>query len=1636
MKTLRLIIVLFAWISGALHAQHVWDGTVDKTLTEGNGSQESPYLISTPEQLAGLAALVNADRIDFAGKHFRLTQDIYLNSFAEGSDTLKWEPIGHIDYSWTTNDTCAFRGSFDGAGHTIFNIYNSGGIGWGDDYDPWAWDSDITSLDLSVFYKALFGVVDGGTIENVRMAGGKMSALGQALLAVSVQEGTTIRNCHVEGSLRSSSEGLEMAGLVYDNHGLIENCTANITAFGYDAAPIAVYNREKGIIRNCVAEGEVNITCHAVGSGFVCNNEGLIESCETRTNISARLGNNPGRKNALSAAGFVDTNSGLIRECATHGNLSTDITPISAIDVGVVAGFCMNNYGRIESSYSDGVYTDNSSGEYAARMVMFVHNNGATANNTYEIPKSGSIANCFAAGSIEPYPQPKVITWEQNTYVFHYDFFTEDGGSNYDMAEPSQETNCYWRTDGIPFTDNPLGCDNRCSGHGITLEQMQSRAFVDTLNRVAKLLGISQWEYRPGQLPYPTGIRVKDVDATEYFAGGDGTKDNPYLIASKEDLLNVAWLANHGYDFRNEYLRQTTDIELNEPRERWSETMPVQWEPIGATKTHSRCNGVWTNYFMGNYDGAFHEVRNLYIDNLSVHQGLFGNISRRYNSVIRNLGVTGAYVHASSGGILAGFIGGKAHIIQCHLSGEAMHEGNQIGNIGSFASDKGANVMLLNCSSSALVNGNGAFFGNDWSSYESQIVNAIYTGESNVKGPDLAFELKENCFVDGDKSAGGDTWRRKTTTWLQSADCVNTLNDAVSRWNDSHADDSDLQLNYWQLQEGDYPKVSENITFRPAVSVSFINNGGTELPTRYVVHGSLIVVPTRPTKEGQLFAGWYKDEQLTDFFDFENERPTSSLTLYAKWIKNDICDYDLSPFANKFATTFHIKTAAQLRAFAAIVNGIYDAEGNLTSAPNDMEGKTVVLDNDIFLNDTTDWQFWGHNAYAVPWEPIGHIATGIGRETSVFKGTFDGQGHVVYGMYIEMGAVPMTSDTSLSGYGLFGRMSAGGCVLRNVGIKASVIDLQLHDGLYYYGYVGIGANSGLLASDLQGEGNIVEQCFAEGKIIVPFKSEKVSSWNGYVAGLIGQASDKNNTIVNCYARVNIENPENQSPKRDAGLVNVLSENCSVSNCYSAGNTYMGLGTKASAVNSYYNRELVSDETDSGAKFTTEMKAKATYTVWDFENIWGRNDDINNGYPYLRQFYLDAPEDSDDPAIVTGIVMEEADSTLTIYVGDSLQLHARVLPENALNQKILWTITPNIIGGTPVLTVNENGLVKAERAGNTIYTVTATSQWGEYKTQCYISTKTKQYATSISIAKDYPSSLTISDTHQFTATVYPADAVNRNVVWSSSNENVIAISPEGLATAVGIGTATVYAKAEDQTNVENGTVQADRLTALVVIQVLPIYVTSMQWLTDPATTMIVGDEQQLAVICLPDNATDKTITWTSSNTNVLTIGQDGLVTAVGKGTATVTASANLSNIFSKLTTNITVKYAEPESIVINEGDIEMSIGEERQLSVTILPENADPTVTWKCNCMARYMSISNDGLLTMKMTPPEPVIVTATTSNGLQSQITVTYKAPDAINNLSSEDNDEEWCTIDGRRLLLRPTKPGLYILNGRKIMIR
>ena len=1257
-------------------AQTYWDGTADKNLP-GEGTETSPYLISTPEQLAGLAERTNVDKEDFAGKYIKLTQDIYLTDLSQEEENRKqWTPIGGVFYGNYSIDQetgeiigserteNSFSGYFDGDGHTIYNLYYVPVNDWGgEDFDPSV--DDLTDVDFSSYDKALFGNIVGGSVKNLTLSNANIAGIGSiGLLASSVKLGSTISNCHVQGKLLSLSAS--MGGIVGENEGLIEHCSANIDMTQGRIGGFVHNNQGTGVIRDCSVSGKAYSTSGDIG-GFVHTNLGLIEQCSASVDMQALYGKQQGNSGSSAyrgrwAGGFVCFNmygvedgrvshQGVIRECYATGSLQSN-------NGGKLGGFGIRNYGLIESCYTTSQLSlADTDGGGRTYMSLFLQENGCYDKDA-ALP--GDCINCFAASTfVLPDVDDGLYDCMPFTEQFNHSWEDEETGFVY-----SREIGCYWNKDA--FTTTGVGHSVAYLGTEKTLGYMKSQAFVDDLNRMAALCGTSTWEYRPGDYPQATGVKAANL--TDYLGGGEGTKDNPYLISNKEQLANIGWYVDHGYNFKNQYLKQTADIALNLPMENWGQEMPTEWQPIGSIHHYQMDMVVDQDYpFSGNYDGDFHEVQNMYIDNNLKNQGLFGIIGT--GCTFRNLGVTGAYVRAGGCGLIVGKGVYDNRFIQCWTSGDVEYQGTEYGYFAGIAGELSRGSFILNCFSSARVAGpvdntsslantprDGDFF-----------INCIFTGDvpwaKNWTGYSSRAmsggQYNENVFCNDDVMHYNNTdefdFDSKTTAWLQSKECVNTFNDAVVRWNAAH--DESLQLNCWQWQEGQYPHVSPSADYQPSVKITFVSNGGTDVVSKVLEEDSKVSAPGRPTRDGYYFAGWYKDEALTEFFDWKNTMLTESLTLYAKWIEDHSNDVDVTPFNNKFTKEYHIKTVAQLRGLAQVVAGKWDwstfdwtytsgsAPTQLT-APRNLEGCTIYLDNDLVLNDTTDWHHWGHDGYAEPWKPIG-LTEYLG-DYAPFMGTFDGQGHTISGMYIEMSAVPSYIPQARYDWGLFGDLGTG-TVVKNLGIKAAVINGRQYDDIVY-SFAQHMDNAGLLAGYT--EGVTIENCFAEGRIMEDGRYQYMTR---NIGGLVGYSNDyRDLSMTNCYARVDMETDmSGEAYTTGYGLIGSSEPRGKITNCYSSGHSYRGLSQWYSSMtvsSSYFNKEQINtDERSTGTgKTTAEMKQKATYEGWDFETVWGISASINDGYPFLRQFHPDFKED----AVLTTVPAAVAD---LVYTGEPLVL---------------------------------------------------------------------------------------------------------------------------------------------------------------------------------------------------------------------------------------------------------------------------------------------------------------------------------------------------------------------------------------------
>ena len=147
----------------------------------------------------------------------------------------------------------------------------------------------------------------------------------------------------------------------------------------------------------------------------------------------------------------------------------------------------------------------------------------------------------------------------------------------------------------------------------------------------------------------------------------------------------------------------------------------------------------------------------------------------------------------------------------------------------------------------------------------------------------------------------------------------------------------------------------------------------------------------------------------------------------------------------------------------------------------------------------------------------------------------------------------------------------------------------------------------------------------------------------------------------------------------------------------------------------------------------------------------------------------------------------------------------------------------------------------------------------------------------------------------------------------------------------------------------------------------VYVTDIT-LDQTAATLTVGQSLQLTSTITPSNATDKTVSWTSSNTSVATVTSEGYVVAKAAGSATITCSAN-DGSGKKATCSITVTSNNPEvavtSVRVAPWSVTLKVGGTKQLTPQITPNDAtNKTVTWT-SANPSVASVSSTGLVTAK-----------------------------------------------------------------------
>ena len=237
------------------------------------------------------------------------------------------------------------------------------------------------------------------------------------------------------------------------------------------------------------------------------------------------------------------------------------------------------------------------------------------------------------------------------------------------------------------------------------------------------------------------------------------------------------------------------------------------------------------------------------------------------------------------------------------------------------------------------------------------------------------------------------------------------------------------------------------------------------------------------------------------------------------------------------------------------------------------------------------------------------------------------------------------------------------------------------------------------------------------------------------------------------------------------------------------------------------------------------------------------------------------------APTTGVQLSATSKEM--YVGESFVLTANTLPLSTSDGKIEWSVS-----NEKVVKRNADGSIVAIGAGEA--NVTAKSVNGGYTQVCRVTVKAIPVAEAVTISKD-EMTMYAGDVYTLTATVTPADAVDKALKWATTNNNVVTVD-NGVVKAVAYGTANVVV------SVASNAKLTDECAVTVYEHVSGVELTATN------IQLNVGETAILTAQLLPLGKTDGRMEWRVSNENVARRNADGTIVAVSEGETEVIVKA--------------------------------------------------------------------------------------------------------------------------------------------------
>ena len=420
-------------------------------------------------------------------------------------------------------------------------------------------------------------------------------------------------------------------------------------------------------------------------------------------------------------------------------------------------------------------------------------------------------------------------------------------------------------------------------------------------------------------------------------------------------------------------------------------------------------------------------------------------------------------------------------------------------------------------------------------------------------------------------------------------------------------------------------------------------------------------------------------------------------------------------------------------------------------------------------------------------------------------------------------------------------------------------------------------------------------------------------------------------------------------------------------------------------------------------FSETTEGNMTIRTWRVQ----QGGEVYGGQQFIEREAAETPETPETPKEVKVQQITLTPSTSSVVVGESLQITAKVLPENATNATLKWKITPeNILKLTATA-----GQFTAQQVGEALVRAEAADGSGA-SAECKVVVKPRLVqAISLNATQK---ELIVGDAFSLTATLSPENATNRNLIWKLVSGDAISLSTTGVIQAKKVGEALVRAEAADGSGI----------TAECKLVVKPRLVQAIS-LNATQKNLVIGDSFTLTATLSPENATNHNVIWKLVSGNAISLSNTGVIQAKKVGEALVRAeTADGSGITAEC--KVVVKPRLVQSISLNLEKDTVAIGEHFTVTADVLPKNAtNSTLQWSVSDPLLLKHLGAGSFETLK-TGSATITAQARDGSKQEASCRIEIVPPTALKKAVAADVAPQ-VSVDGNTLVVKQVPSGQWL---------